>query len=183
MNQPIKFKFLLVAAAMFALPVANAADLSRTDYRVAKTQIDDDYKVEKIACTALMSNARDVCIEEAKGREKNARAELEYRYTGSMHDMDKIAVVKAEAAYAVAKEKCDDFAGNDKDVCVKAARATEVGARADAKTAVQIREAKLDNTDKKRDADFNVAVERCDALAGAAKTSCVVEAKSRFYKM
>ena len=183
MNQPFKFKFLLVAAAMLALPAANAADLSRTDYRVAKTQIDDDYKVEKIACTALMSNARDVCIEEAKGREKNARAELENRYTGSTHDMDKIAVVKAEAAYAVAKEKCDDFAGNDKDVCVKAARAVEVGARADAKTAVQIREAKVDNTDKKRDAEFNVAVERCDALAGAAKTACVVEAKSRFYKL
>lgn len=183
MNHSINFKFLLVAVAMITMPLVNSAELSRTDYRNAKTHIDDDYKVEKIACTALMSNARDVCIEEAKGREKNARAELEYRYTGSTHDMDKIAVVKAEAAYAVAKAKCDDFAGNDKDVCVKEARAVEVGARADAKTAVQIREAKLDNTDKKRDAEFNTAVERCDALAGGAKTTCVVEAKSRFYKL
>ncbi len=163
--------------------MALAADLSRTEYRSSKARIDEDYKVEKLACTALISNARDVCIEEAKGREKNARAELEYRYTGSIRDMDKIAEVKADAAYAVAKEKCDDFAGNDKDVCVKEARAVEVAARADAKTAVQIREAKLDNADKKRDADFNVAAERCDSLAGAAKATCIMEAKARFYKL
>jgi hypothetical protein len=33
----------------------------------------------------------------------------------------------------VAKEKCDDKAGNEKDVCVKEAKAALVRAKADAK--------------------------------------------------
>jgi len=34
----------------------------------------------------------------------------------------------------------------------------------------------------KRDADYKVAVEKCDALSGAAKNSCVQDAKARFGK-
>ena len=37
----------------------------------------------------------------------------------------KVLVAKAESAYAVAKERCDDKSGNAKDVCVKEAKAVE----------------------------------------------------------
>lgn len=39
-------------------------------------------------------------------------------------------VAMADANYAVAKEKCDDFAGNVKDVCVKESMAAAVTAKA-----------------------------------------------------
>jgi hypothetical protein len=35
-------------------------------------------------------------------------------------------MAKVDADYAVAKEKCDDFSGNAKDVCVKEAKAAQV---------------------------------------------------------
>jgi hypothetical protein len=44
---------------------------------------------------------------------------LSSAYAGKATDGSRLRVVTAEAAYAVAKEKCDDLAGNDKDVCVK----------------------------------------------------------------
>ena len=42
--------------------------------------------------------------------------------------------------------------------------------------------AKREAADDKRDADYKVAVEKCDALAGAAKDSCVRDAKVRYGK-
>ena len=91
-------------------------------------------------------------------------------------------MAKAESAYAVAKEKCDDQAGNAKDVCVKEAKAVETKALADAKMGKEIGEAKTDAAADKRDADYNVAVEKCNALAGDAKTSCTAAAKAKFGK-
>ena len=89
---------------------------------------------------------------------------------------------QAKSAYAVAKEKCDDQAGNAKDVCVKEAKALEVKALADAKLGKQIGEAKKDAALDKSDANYKVAIEKCDSLAGDAKTSCVAAAKAQFDK-
>jgi hypothetical protein len=111
-----------------------------------------------------------------------ARAELEYGYSAKPADQTKLKVAKAESAYAVAKEKCDDQAGNAKDVCVKQAKAVEVKALADAKMGQEIGEAKVDASDAKRDADYKVAVEKCDAMAGDVKASCVSAAKVSFGK-
>ena len=40
---------------------------------------------------------------------------------------------------------------------------------------------RMPRTDK-RDADYKVAVEKCDALAGSAKDACVKDAKVRYGK-
>jgi hypothetical protein len=72
-------------------------------------------------------------VQEAKAKEKVALAEIEYGYSGKGADHTKVLVAKAESAYAVAKERCDDQSGNAKDVCVKEAKAVEVKALADAK--------------------------------------------------
>ena len=156
--------------------------MARTEYSASKTRISADYKADKAVCAPMAGNARDICIEEAKGKEKVARAELEYGYTGKSRDQNKVLVAKAEASYAVAKEKCDDKAGNAKDVCVKEAKAVEVKALADAKMGKQIGEAKMDAAQEKRDADYKVAAEKCDAMAGDAKTSCMSMAKAKFGK-
>jgi hypothetical protein len=81
----------------------------------------------------LSGNEKDICVEKAGGKEKVAKAELEYSYTGKKSDADKIAVDRADADYAVAKEMCDDRKGRDKDACVAEAKATHTKAIADAK--------------------------------------------------
>jgi hypothetical protein len=182
MNKHFNLKCSLVAAALLALPLAQAATVTKADYTAGKTRIGADYKADKAACASLADNAKDVCVLEATAKEKVALADLEYGYTGKPADQNKVLVTKAETAYAVAKEKCDDLAGNPKDVCVKEAKAVEVKALADAKLGKQIGEAKSDAAADKRDADYKVAAEKCDALAGDAKSSCVADAKARFGK-
>jgi hypothetical protein len=167
MNRLSTLHISLVFSTLLLIPIAQAATMNKVDYRATKARIGADYKADKAACALLKANAKDICVEEAKAK------------TG---DGNKVKVAKADAAYAVAKEKCDDPTGNAKDVCVKEAKAVEVKALADAKLAKEVGAAKLDAAQDKRDADYKVAAEKCDALAGDAKTSCIAAAKTKFGK-
>lgn len=182
MNTSVNFKTSLIVAALLSFSVAQAATLSKAEYKAEKTRIGADYKAGKGACASFAGNAKDICLEEAKAKEKIALAELEYTYTGKAADQTKVLETRAKSAYAVAKEKCDDQAGNAKDVCVKEAKAVEVKTLADAKLGKQIGAAKKEATADKVDANYKVAIEKCDALAGDAKTSCVAAAKAQFGK-
>lgn len=172
----------ILCASLLPFSVAHAQTLSKADNKAGKTRISADYKTDRSACNALASNAKDICVEEAKAKEKVARAELEYSYTGKPADRNKVLVTKAKTAYEVAKERCDDLSGNAKDVCVQEAKAVEKKALADAKMGKEIGEAKKDAAAEKVDADYKVAIEKCDALSGDAKSSCVAAAKTKFGK-
>ena len=161
---------------------AFAAGMSHADYSAKKDQISADYKADKAACDKLTGNSKDVCVEKAKGKEAVAKAELEYAYTGKDSDAIKVAEKKADADYAVAKEMCDDKKGNDKDVCVQQAKTNHTKALADAKMNKKVGSAEKDAAQDKRDADYKLAVEKCDSLSGDAKSSCVKDAKARFGK-
>ena len=193
----------LSAALCFGMATAaTAASMSKTEYEASMDAISAKYKADKVACKSMSGNAEDICEEEAKGREKVAKAELEAKYQPSDESQYNVRVAKAEAAYDVAKEKCDDFSGNAKDVCVKEAEAAFVTAKEDAKVAEKSAEAKAaahektddanaaareetsevrkDAASAKRDADYATAKEKCDAFAGDAKESCLKDAKSRY---
>jgi hypothetical protein len=176
------FKLALLTAALLALPVAHAANISKADYQSSKTRVKADYKVDKAACDGQSGNAKDICVEQAKAKEKVALAELEFNHSGKPADQTKVLVAKAESAYAVAKERCDDLTGNPKDVCVKEAKAVETKALADAKLGKEVAEARKDAASEKRDADYKVAAEKCDALSGDAMSSCMSTAKMTFGK-
>ena len=182
METSFKLKASLVVAALLSLSVAQAATISKAEYKADKTRISADYKADKAACAALTTNAKDICVQEAKAKEKVARAELKYSYSGKAGDQIKVLVAKAKSAYSVAKEKCDDQAGNAKDVCIKEAKAVEASALADAKMGKKIGAAKKEATEDKLDANYKVAVEKCGALAGEPKTSCIAAAKAKFSK-
>ena len=65
---------------------------------------------------------------------------------------------------------------------MKEAKALQTKAKADAKANAKVSEARKDASENTRDANFEVAKQRCDALAGDAKTRCIDEAKARFGK-
>ena len=182
MNQLKNIQAALLAASLLAMPAAYATTMTQADYKAGKTRISADYKTDDAACASLKANAKDVCVQEAKAKQKVALADLEYGYTGKAADRTKVLVAKAESAYAVAKERCDDQSGNAKDVCVKEAKAAETKALADAKLGKEIGEAKKDAAADLRDADYKVAAEKCDALAGEPKANCVSAAKAKFGK-
>ncbi len=181
MNKLFNLKAAFICAAMLALPVANAA-MTKADYEATKSKISAQEKTDKKACGSLSGNAKDICVEEAKGKESVAKAQLEYDYSGKPADWNKVMTAQADAAYAIAKEKCDDKAGNVKDVCVQEAKAEHTKAQADIKLGKQVGKANVAAHEDKVDADYKVAVEKCDALAGDAKSSCVAAAKTKFGK-
>ncbi len=172
----------LIIAAMLVAATAQSATMSKADHNAGKDRISAQYKTDKAACAELKSNAKDVCQVEAKGKQNVALAELQHGYSGELADQMKHLKVRAQADYALAKEKCDDLAGNAKDVCVKEAKAVETKALVDAKAVKQVVEIKTDAAQEKRNADYAVAAEKCDAMAGDAKSKCIVAAKARFGK-
>jgi hypothetical protein len=82
----------------------------------------------------------------------------------------------------VAKEKCDDLAGNAKDVCVKEAKAVRVSAKADAKASEKSADARSEAAADKIEAQYKVEKEKCDKFAGNAKDNCVAQAKAQLSK-
>jgi hypothetical protein len=172
---------------------ATAAAMSKDARDQAYKSAEAQFKTDKESCKSLTGNAKDICMEEAKGREKVAKAEADAAYKNTPKARESARVARADAAYNVAKEKCDDQTGNAKDVCVKEAKAAHVKAKADAKvdrvaadttkTSVEkTAAARKDAAEDKRDADYKVAIEKCDSLAGAAKDNCVKDAKMRYGK-
>src|SRR5215472_15262814 len=88
----------------------------------------------------------------------------------------KAAVAHADADYKAAKTDCARLQGNDKDVCLKDARAAHVAAIEDAKAYRISSQASASARDAKLDARFDAAKERCEALSGDAKDACIADA-------
>ena len=184
---------VVTAVLAFANGAMAATAMSKDEYKAGKDRIAAEHKAAKANCSPLAGNAKDVCMADAKGREKVAKAELEAAYKPTEKNRYDAAAAKAEAAYAVAKQKCDDKGGNDKKVCVKEAKAAETRAKADAKANMKVvkagraageksAEARKDASEDKRDANYAVAKAKCDALAGEVKDRCIADAKARYGK-
>ena len=128
-----------IAAALVALGLAAAGTalaqekMPREAYKAEKDRIEAEYKSTKERCDTLQGNAKDVCQAQAKADRRIAEADLDARNKGTAKARTDARMVRAEAMYDVAKEKCDDLSGNAKDVCVKDAKAAEKKAKAEAK--------------------------------------------------
>ena len=129
----MKKHLLMLALASTCFMATQAGAMTKDEYKVAKEKIEADYKADKAQCDAMKDNAKDVCQKEAKGKENVAKAELEQQYKPSDAHARKVAEEKVKANYEVAKEKCDDQAGDAKAACVKQAKADESQGKADIK--------------------------------------------------
>jgi hypothetical protein len=197
-------RFAFAASLMFGASVM-AQPVSSSDFSASKTRIKAEYKADKKACASLTSNAKDICVAQAKGKEGVALAELDNSYKPTLKTQYKVRIAKAEAIYEVAKQQCDDLAGNPKDVCIKEAKAAQTAAKADAnvqmktaaanatandkasaaqaKASSEVKEVRTDASADKRAAQYKVEKEKCDAFASTAKDNCLTDAKNRFGKL
>lgn len=189
----LKLAVLSASLCVGLVGSAIGADMSKDMHRAEMDAIASKYKQDKAACDSLSGNAEDICSEEAKGREKVARAELEAKFSPNEKSAYNVSIARAEAAHDVAKEKCDDFSGNTKDVCVLEAKGAFVTASENARVAHETATAKTVASDKvsdvrkdaaseKGDADYAIAKEKCDALAGDAKAACLKAAEAKHVK-
>ena len=170
----------LIVAAFCTIGLSAHAAITKDEHKMAEKNAEANYKSAKAACKSLAGNAKDVCIAEAKVAKVQGmtKADADYKNTPKAIFDGRKDVAKAE--YDLAKAKCGSKAGNDKDVCVKEAKAVEVRALADAKAGTKISDARADASDAKRTADYKVAIEKCDAFSGDAKSVCVQDAKAKF---
>jgi membrane-associated HD superfamily phosphohydrolase len=184
----------VTAAQTYATKTTLAtASMTKDGYTQAKKDADAQYKIDKDACSSLSGNAKDICIAEAKGKDSIAKAEAAAAYENTPKARESTRIAYAQANYEVSMQKCDDLAGNRKDVCVQEAKAALVKGKADAKVdrvaantredaAAKQAEARNEANADKRDAEYKVAIEKCDAFAGPAKDACVGNAKVQYGK-
>ncbi len=181
-----------------------AQDMNKSAYKASEEKLEAEYKAAKLACAPLKANPYDICLAEAKAKQKIGKADLYANYRPSERNRYNASVAKANATYSVAIEKCDESTGNAKDVCRKEAAAAQVSATADAKAKHKIdkadvkavensadaraaaskekAEARKDASDDKKAAAYAVEKEKCDASSGDVKDKCIAQAKARFGK-
>ena len=187
----MKTKLLIFSAAAAWVLAGHAVAQTQTEYNAQKDSISSQYKAAKASCNNFNTNAKDICMAEARGAEKIARAEAESAYNPSGRNTENLAMAKAEATYETAIEKCDDLRGNAKDVCVKDAKAAQVKAKSDAKVSSKngnlgtgrpdiLAGVKRNSVTEERQASYKAASERCDTLGGSIRDACQRDAKVRY---
>lgn len=182
----------IVHAQLPPAPTGTSApnDAKRTAYDNAVKQAGADYKVAKDKCDAMKDNERDVCRAQAKGDYNVAKANAMAERDGTEAARSRAAKEKADADYDVAKTKCDAMKGNEKDTCVKDAKAAYTRAKSGLEVshakatgnAKDVSEARRDAMKERNDADYKAAKERCDGMSGDAKTQCQNDVAARFKK-
>ncbi|MBC7513913.1 MAG: hypothetical protein H7234_05690 [Herminiimonas sp.] len=170
----------------FCVTCGVAAQAAPADAKLAWTTANDkaanDFKLARARCDVLTGNPKDVCIVEAKAARVYLEANAKARYKNSLASTTDARKAIADADYEVEKTRCASLTGNPKDVCLKESKANLVAALADAKADRKIGEARADAQEDKRSADYKVALEKCDAYAGAPQKACVADVKAQFGK-
>ncbi|HEX5056660.1 MAG TPA: hypothetical protein VFX02_09195 [Gammaproteobacteria bacterium] len=151
-----------------------AENMSKDDYKAALDRIETTYRADKRRCGSMSGNTKDICNAEASGREKIAKADLEVRHNPTPELRREALMVKAEADYETAMEKCDDKAGSMKEVCEKEAEAARTSAEAEAGSEFQA--ATYENAEELAsvgaDAYGEPAAEASDARRQPAQPKC-----------
>lgn len=159
-----------------------APDNAKLAYNAATEKAANDFKLARVRCDVLTGNPKDVCIAEAKAARVYLEANAKARYKNSLAATTDARKAIADADYDVEKTRCASLTGNPKDVCLTESKANLVAALADAKADRKIGEARADAQEDKRSADYKVALEKCDAYAGAPLKACVADVKAQFGK-
>jgi hypothetical protein len=128
----LKLTVLAAALAVGFTGIARAEDRAdRKVHNADEERIESEYKVAKEKCDPLSGNKKDICVAEAKGKERVAKAENDAKNAKDQAKAHaRVERVKADADYDVAKQKCQENKGNEKDVCLKQAKADRDRAKA-----------------------------------------------------
>jgi hypothetical protein len=182
MRTPPHAILLLGAAMLWVAHAKGATPEAKLAYEQARELAAANYKNARAQCDAVTGNPKDVCVAEAKAARVRTEEEARAKYEDTLKAFTRARLRIADANYSRDKARCAGLAGNDKDVCQVQAKAALVAAQADAKADQKTIEARNEARDDKLAAAWKVAMERCDAFAGAARDQCVSNAKAQFGK-
>lgn len=184
----------LLAVMLGAAAMAQAAPaMSKDAMQAQKKSITANYDAAEARCKLRKGLDRDVCVAAAKGEREVAEAELAQRYEPSVRNDEKLRLARADAAFEVAREKCEQYEGDAKDVCRKDAKAVQAAAHAQAKLQTPAAPSRVvpaaapavavaPAANPQLEAQFLAARERCEMMQGEARAACLVSARQRFGK-
>ena len=120
----LKLTVIAAALALGTASFAQAADKAdRKVHNADEERIESEYKAAKEKCDTMQGNQKDICVAEAKAHEKVAKAENDAKHAKDpSKEQAKVQRVRADAEYDVAKQRCQEMKGNEKDVCMKEAQ-------------------------------------------------------------
>jgi hypothetical protein len=171
------------AMAAAGAPVAAAEQVeARAAYQAALARAKAVWQQARAQCNTITGNPKAVCMAEARAVRVGVEEEARARYKNTVKAYTQSRLRIATANFELGKARCAALTGNEKDVCLKQAKAALVAAQADAKADRKAIEARADARDDKREALYKVALEKCDAFAGVARDDCVKAAKSQYGK-
>ncbi len=169
-----------VSSSFAAAPTA-ALNHDPATYHNVTQKAAADYKMAAAKCTGMAGNAKSICMEEAKAARAHAEADAIAQYNNTPVGRTKSRTAVADADYALAKAKCGDMSGADKDSCLANAGATHTAAVVDAKADRAIAATGATDTISPvtttgtRDATKAAAVDKCAQIAGQPKTGCLID--------
>jgi osmotically-inducible protein OsmY len=169
-----------VSASFAAAPTA-ALNHDPATYHNVTQKASADFKMASAKCTSMTGNAKMVCMEEAKTARAHAEADAIAQYNNTPKGRAKARTAVADADFSLAKAKCADMTGADKDSCLSTAASVHTAAVADAKADRAV--AAVGTTDTispvtttaTRDAVKAAAVDKCAQVAGQPKTGCLID--------
>lgn len=177
--------FLLLAAALGWTGVA-AAQQPAPDRDAAYQQAMDGaeavFDAAKARCDAVAGIPHEICVADARATRVRTEEEAGAARKNTLAAYTQARMRIASAFHERDKTRCNAVVGNDREVCLRQAKATLVAIQADARADRKAIEARLDARDAKIDAEYRVALQRCDAFAGEVKDGCVSTARTTYGK-
>jgi len=113
---------LLLGAGAGGLVYSGETAMNKDAYRAAQQRIEAQAQAQRKACDRYRGQAKEVCQAQAKGWEKVARAKLEARYEPGPQAEKEAKFARAEADYALAKQRCGLLKERARDTCRERAK-------------------------------------------------------------
>jgi hypothetical protein len=128
---------IATALAVIAWTDALAAEMTRSEYKAREGHILAAYEADRQKCGAGIGDGVDLCVAKARAARKVASAELEAAYKPSLATNYDAAIARAQAAYSITNEECNDKDAMTRKVCERVAKAALERAEAEAMAAMK----------------------------------------------
>ncbi len=174
--------FLIGAALGWAGQAAAQQPAPKTVYQQAMGAAEAAYDAAKARCDAMAGVPHEICVADARAARVRVEEEAGAAYKNTLAAYTQARMRIASAYYERDKTRCGAAVGNDREVCQRQAKATLVASQADARADRKAIEARLEAQGAKIDAEYRVALQKCDAFAGDVKEGCISTTRTAYGK-
>lgn len=177
--------FLLLVAALGWTGAAAAQQIvpdPQLAYQQSMERAEAVFDAAKARCDAVAGIPHEICVADARAARIRVEEEAGAARKNTLAAYTQARMRIASAFHERDKTRCSAAVGNDREVCLRQAKATLVAIQADARADRKSIEARLDAQDAKIDAEYSVALQKCDAFAGDVKDGCISSARTTYGK-